>query len=788
LALAAVLGAGTLVLDGCDFLLSGGSGDGSGDDAGLDGGTGGSDAGFDTGPDERPDEVVIIDFDELDYIDMTPFIVDPTVDHEGGRIVVDDPSDALGAIAIDIPHEALPPGEEVTISVEIAPPVEVRGLPAGTAPQSSFIRISATGSEEWNSYRMFDTPVRVTLPYSIPATETAVAFYAILPDGSLEAMGQSINDTTNHTLTFLTRTFADTAEYFGEQQKAGVFDPWGASLQQHTYIAIGLEITKITEWLGASYTIDTGFRPSVNGWYIPNYGSYYQKSRNGNCWGMAAFAAHYYAAGHSPRLRAQYHDPDNTTTWLDDNVAIELASRVHNGLSALWNDARALEVDPLGTKALEVSHSLLGALYVTGKPQVMYIKQVTVNAVTGASVGAGFHAISTYAADIAGGTITFRLHDPNKVNPATSDAVTFSYTPGVGFSTYNSGTTAAESKYNYNFFSHLGFYVGMSHASLEALKASADGGFADGSVFPTFSITAINGKSDYLDLLTGETVVTPDGFEAYVTNDTAVVITGSIVGGVAQTEANRVNNVNIMTSTGTIKAAVDDSGNFTATVPLESGFNMIAMVASRADKPFSHWAGFEMIFIESRAQPSEFTVTMFWEQPASDVDLYVREPEGSAGQVGDTVYYSHRRGASATNPYLDFDNTSGYGPEHYIARSGMSSLFTDGTANPDGIYGDYTIRVHYYADHDDNDEEVQPISWNLSWRYLAYCVAPCADPESDGLWVEDAASGGLGTANSGAAGNIDSGDGSWSESYTVNYARPNPNDWETPPSHNVMLP
>lgn len=747
-----------------------------------------SDAGFDTGPDQLPDAVVIVDFDDPVFVDMAPFTAGGTVGHEGGVVVVDDPADALGAVRIDVPHEALRPDEVVTFSVAIAPPVEVRGLPEATVVQSSFIRITANGSAEWSSHGLFDTPVRVTLPYTPAPSETAVAFYAVLPDGSLESMGQAVHDPVSHTLTFLTRTFADTAEYVGDEQKAGVFDPWGAPLTQQTYIAIGLEITKVTEWLGAGFTVDTGFRPSTNGWYIPNYGSYYQKSRNGNCWGMVAFAAHYFAAGHTPPLRSQYQNPAGTSTWLDDNVAIELASRAHNGVSALWNDAKSLEVDPLGTRALEVAHSLLGGLYVTGKPQLLYIKQVTVNAVTGASVGAGFHAISTYAADITGGSIRFRLHDPNKVNPATSDDVSFTYTPGVGFSTYNSGTTAADSKYNYNFFSHLGFYVGMSHAALEALKASADGAFADGSVFPTLTVTGISGNSDYADVLNAETTETPDGFEAYVTNDTAVVLSGSVAGGLAQTAENRVNNVNIMTSTGTIKAAVDELGNFSATVPLESGYNMIALVASRADKPFSHWAAFEMIFIESRAQPSEFTVTMFWSQPFSDVDLYVREPGGPAGEVGDTVYYSHRRGFSDTTPYLDFDNTSGYGPEHYIARSGMTTLFADGGANPDAIYGEYTLRVHYYADHDENVDEVQPVSWNLSWRYLAYCPAPCTNPESDGLWVEDGASGGLGAANSGAAGNIDSGDGSWSESYTVAYQRPDPSEWQTPESHVVMLP
>lgn len=164
----------------------------------------------------------------------------------------------------------------------------------------------------------------------------------------------------------------------------------------------------------------------------------------------------------------------------------------------------------------------------------------------------------------------------------------------------------------------------------------------------------------------------------------------------------------------------------------------------------------------------------------------MREPSGD--QIGDTVYYSHRRGVSASNPYLDFDNTRGFGPEHYIARQGMSTLRTDGTPNPDGLYGTYLVKVHYYADHDEDPEEVQPISWTVHWRMLEYCAEPCDDPEVQGWWREGNTGGQLTAANSGSARNIDNNGPEWSDAILIDYPRPDPNAFEVLPSYEVMLP
>jgi uncharacterized protein YfaP (DUF2135 family) len=77
-------------------------------------------------------------------------------------------------------------------------------------------------------------------------------------------------------------------------------------------------------------------------------------------------------------------------------------------------------------------------------------------------------------------------------------------------------------------------------------------------------------------------------------------------------------------------------------------------------------------------QPSKLLVTLVWDTPSTDVDLYVTEPSGQ------TVYYSSKTHAGN----LDVDRTQGFGPENY-------SL---GVAGQNVTPGNYVVRVHYFSD------------------------------------------------------------------------------------------
>jgi uncharacterized protein YfaP (DUF2135 family) len=765
-----------ILLSGCEFLSDGG-------DDGLPAGE----------PSFRP---VVVPVNTV--TDYSSALSATEVSAAGATVVVVDPSSPIAGLSIEIPAGAVPEGESITLSVSEVSYGAVEGLPEGTDAVPRGFRVEATGSDAWNAYATFQAPIRVTLP--LPEYDGFVSWYVVSPDGGLEPTGLDVIDRVAGTYSFWTRTLGDatlTVPGFDDEQADD-----GSTLSQplelppglqsairntmsQNFVAIGIRATTVSQWTNLGFSTDTGFRPSQHAWRIPNYGSYYQKSRGGNCQGMILFASWYHSTGQSPTLFSNYRDGASTATWLDDEVAIELASRAHNAvpntLSYWWPEIR-----PAQSSWRDMAMSVLGGLYVANRLVPLLIFQVVDPPGGGERQWNGGHMVGVYAADITATGISFRIYDPNKNAVPESDAVRIEYRHDTGYQQYLSGTDARNSAFRYNWFGHVGYYLGLSHSVAAELKRMADGGFAGNSVFPTIALQSITGASlgDDVLLSIGED---EHGLPAYTTADTAITIQGAVTGGLAQDPANRVDNVTILLEGQEIQAAVDATGVFRATIPLQSGRNQIVFLAASAADYRSLWAGFEQVWVESTAAVADLTVTLSWGQGASDVDLYVREP-GAEGISGDTVYYSHRRGFSEVNPYLDFDNTSGFGPEHYIARQGTSTLRSDGSANPEGIFGDYLVKVHYYADHDENAEEIQPISWTLHWRYLAFCAPPCADPEVDGIWSEGSESGSLGAANSGSAHNIDNAGPEWSEGIVIPYARPSLEDWTIPESHEVMLP
>jgi hypothetical protein len=86
------------------------------------------------------------------------------------------------------------------------------------------------------------------------------------------------------------------------------------------------------------------------------------------------------------------------------------------------------------------------------------------------------------------------------------------------------------------------------------------------------------------------------------------------------------------------------------------------------------WFGQRAIALDKDQAKSDLLVTISWNTDATDVDLWVIEPDGTK------VFYSAPK--SRNGGQLSADQTQGYGPERYrIAK-----------AKP----GDYTVVVHYY--------------------------------------------------------------------------------------------
>lgn len=711
-----------------------------------------------------------------------------TVDSSGGTLSVSGAGDPLAGAKVSFAAGAVP--QAVTVVLSSAPITAVTGLPTGAAARSRLIRLDVTLASDGSSVGDLRQVVSVTLPLDTTTTDS-VGFYKIDADGVLEAMGTDAVDTAASTLTFKTRApglaAAGVARPVGTTARALSAGPRGvgATLTYAAYVAVGVSQATLAALSTDGVSIDTGFKPSLNGFYIPNYGSYYRDSRNGNCFGMVGFAKYYFQQAFPTGLASSYRDASPTAAWVDDAVAIELASRVHNALSDIWNDYATEELAGQ-TSASGVARSLIGALYVTRRPALVYIAQVVGNSSSGA------HAVSVYRVDIqTGGGAVFHTYDPNFPR---DDSRRIGWTPTTGFQTYLSGTTASDSSFSYNYFRHMGFYVGLTPAQLLRAKQDADEGYP-ASQFPRVVITAIYGKTLADDTL-ATTITTAQGQPGYRTSDRAIVIEGTVLGGNAQVAGQVVNNLNVIAPSGNLTAGIDNqagggTGRFSVVVPVKPGVNQIALMASDANS-VGHWAAFKEILVESTAAPSNFTVTLSWSRDNSDVDLYVKEPDGaagtaSAGKVGDVVYYANRRGESPTNAYLDFDNTNGYGPEHYIVRQGLVTKYTDGS-NAGSPAGAYRARVHYFAWGGDPSAD-KTIAWTVNWRYLTACNNGCGSPDIDGIWATGTRTGTLTTSNPGADGpsGFYAGGASWSDPLEITVPTPQ-TSWAVPPSNTIMLP
>lgn len=116
---------------------------------------------------------------------------------------------------------------------------------------------------------------------------------------------------------------------------------------------------------------------------------------------------------------------------------------------------------------------------------------------------------------------------------------------------------------------------------------------------------------------------------------------------------------------------------------------------------------------QGMASSGFFTITLTWDGEG-DVDLHAYEPSGKQ------VYYADKKGDSG---FLDVDNTSAYGPEHYYASCNKNELRE----------GEYAIKLANYERAQDRTATVQLASWDegvLSTRYHTFGAATESTPSA----------------------------------------------------------
>lgn len=673
------------------------------------------------------------DHEKIDWILPTGSytqVTSGTVTPAGGSIIA--PSGVLNGLRIDAPNGAARENIAFRVSYAEVDTSAVKGLPQGASIASKMISIETSGSASWNTYKMFDRMVKVTLPYDpsmVRSYEQGVRFYQFdALNGSLEPTGFAGQDLNANTLSFQAGTFS-------------------------RFVAVELALS-VFEDLNSSLSVDTGFRPKNDGWFIPNYGSYLESG--GACLGMTSYAKWFFThhkEGNGAGLYQSYRE-GNINEWRDDATAIQLATRAQMGTAGIYSSLTQAEQTNLSSK--QVGVSIIHGMLVSREPQLIGL----MTRYTDGTYAQGGHAILAYR--YADGR--FDVYDPN--NPGTSagtdqQQIPFNYSNGFS-RIFKSGLNAAN-PLQFNVFYHASAKVFSPNNAYQGLYDMAKKRFSDSSIFPEVKLT-----DEGTDPI-GTTPVDSNRDGVRDTTSNKVTITGTISGG-----RGNITSTLVLVSGQMFQAAIDPTtGAFTVEVPLFQGTNDVVVLATD-DNTFTNWAGFLRDRIKSTASAAALTMTLTWGQSDSDVDLHIQEPMIN-GTVGRHIYYSNK-GMTGTTPYLDFDNTRGYGPEHYYATD--DSMLPDpssyGQYAP--LYGTYLIKVHYYSDHDGDDEAYQPITWHLSIQYLAFRN----EATGEEYWGYAEYSGYLAIADSTGAGSFSSTGPAWSSVMSFQYLEPVPANYNVP--------
>lgn len=295
------------------------------------------------------------------------------VGQEGGAIAVTNPSSPIYGTVVNVPTDALDPGENVRITIDYSD-----SLPAPVSPEVALV--SKVFAFEKDLKFNFRNPVSITLPIEFAALgddDIPVVFYWSTLYNKYRTATVTAFDRDAGTVTFETIHFT----FF---------------------------IVVKPDALPGATDIDLGFSPAKNGFFHGNFNPNYYNTL-GSCVGMSTYTQWYYGsktqtATDLTPLYEKYRegDPD---TWQDDATARELISRVHKAandsspLAIAWADI----FDIIGFSA----NSLLTGMQESQEPQLLGIR-FGIPIIDERLLG---HLVVVYGWDAA--KQQFKVYDPN---------------------------------------------------------------------------------------------------------------------------------------------------------------------------------------------------------------------------------------------------------------------------------------------------------------------------------------------------------------------------------------
>jgi hypothetical protein len=215
-------------------------------------------------------------------------VVSQTIDSSGGTIAVSIPGDPLDGMTITVPSGSYSDSRKFEISYA---PVESQTFGEDLNPITPMISVD-------NGGQYADELMQVKIPVTIPADSFAMGFIYDKTTKQLEGMPLLAEDAS--LITVGTRHFTD-------------------------FLISLIPKVKLKK------DIDTGFRPGIDDWEFPNWGSYI--APDGHCAGQTLTAMWYFCTqpdGKDLTLYGRYDNngnkPATPDLWQDDSLGYRLSS------------------------------------------------------------------------------------------------------------------------------------------------------------------------------------------------------------------------------------------------------------------------------------------------------------------------------------------------------------------------------------------------------------------------------------------------------------------------------
>ncbi len=253
-----------------------------------------------------------------------------SVGTSGGNVTVNKPGDMLDGFQLEVPANSY--NATRTFQVSYAP-VKSHTFGKNFNPISPLISVENGGgySEE---------VMVVKIPVQIPEGHFAMAFFYDSSSGQLEGVPLVTED--NNSITIATRHFSNTII---------------SSIEEYRLTGLA----------------DSGFKPGVNDWLFPNYGSYLEPG--GHCAGQSLSSMwYYYEKSKSTPLYDLYDNNGNEKTpaiWQDDSLAYKLASVVQNDIK--WDSLvfKYMLRESKQWSAKQQFEAFAYSILATGQPQLV---------------------------------------------------------------------------------------------------------------------------------------------------------------------------------------------------------------------------------------------------------------------------------------------------------------------------------------------------------------------------------------------------------------------------------